>query len=228
MTDESIKKDKLVIIPGKASGSKVTFNDSDKIEVTFNPTEYSINKSNSFSESKIPGLISPVIQFDRGNTRTLTVDLLLDTQVSETTQKEKQDVRDAYINKFEKLLALDSELHAPPPCKVKWGSLEFKGVMEKMDATYILFTNQGIPTRAKIKLSFKEIIPLDVQAKNPPLNSPDRRKLFKMTEGDSVWNMANTAYGDPGLWRVIADANNIDDPANIELGKDMIIPVLKT
>jgi nucleoid-associated protein YgaU len=47
-----------------------------------------------------------------------------------------------------------------------------------------------------------------------------------MTEGDSIWNMANKAYGDPGMWRVIADANDIDDPAKIEMGKDLIIPVL--
>jgi nucleoid-associated protein YgaU len=38
--------------------------------------------------------------------------------------------------------------------------------------------------------------------------------------------MAYTAYGDASLWRVIAEANNIDDPLYIEVGKDLIIPVL--
>ena len=39
--------------------------------------------------------------------------------------------------------------------------------------------------------------------------------------------MAYTAYGDPGLWRVIAHANNIDDPLEVETGRDLIIPALK-
>jgi hypothetical protein len=225
MAAENITQSKFVIIQGTPGGTEVTFEDGNKIEVTFNPTEYSINKSNSFAESKIPGLISPIIQFNQGNTRTLKVDLLLDTQDSE--ELEKEDVRDKYIGPLEKLLALDSELHAPPPCKVLWGSLEFVGLLESMDKTYILFTNEGIPVRAKVKLSFKEFVPLGLQVRNPPLNSPDRRKLFKMIQGDSIWHMAYKAYGDPGLWRIIANANNIDDPANIEMGKDMIIPVLK-
>ena len=221
-----LKNSKFVIIPGKSQGSKVVFNDSDKIEVTFNPTEYSIDKSNKYKEIGVPGLISPIIQFNQGDARTLKVELMLDTYSSK--KRKKKDIRTKYIIPLSKLMELDSELHAPPPCKVLWGSLDFKGVMESLNTTYTLFNSEGVPVRAKVSLSFKEMIPLDVQAKNPPLNSPDRRKLFKMTEGDSIWNMANHAYGDPSLWRVIADANDIDDPLNIELGRDLVIPVLKS
>ena len=227
MAENKIKKSKFIIIPGKGSQTQATFSESDKIEFTFNPTKYSIDKKNTFKDSETVGLISPIFQFTEGNARTLKVDLKLDTMVSEKGEKEKEDVRDKYIKRLQKLMKLDKELHAPPLCQVRWGSLNFKGVLEDMNTTYILFTNEGIPVRAEVTLSFKEFIPLSKQVKDPSLHSPDRRKLFKMTEGDSIWNMANKAYGDPGLWRVIADANNIDDPANIELGKDMIIPVLE-
>ena len=97
-----------------------------------------------------------------------------------------------------------------------------------MNTNYILFTNEGIPVRAEVTLNFKEFIPLSKQVKDPSLHSSDRRKLFKMTQGESLWNMSNRAYGDPGLWRVIADANDIDDPREIEIGKDLVIPVLET
>jgi hypothetical protein len=227
MTDENIKEKKFVIIRGKGSGKDVTFNDSDKIEVTFNPKEYSVNKKNNFSDQDIPGLMSPIFQFGKGDARTLGVDLMLDTLVSEKPGKKKEDVRTKYIQPLQELLELDKDLHAPPPCQVLWGSLNFKGVLQSMDTTYTLFNNEGVPVRATVKLSFKEFIPLEVQDKYQPLNSPDRRKLFKMTEGDSIWNMANKAYGDAGLWRVIADANDIDDPGKIEMGRDMIIPVWK-
>ena len=37
----------------------------DPLEVQFNPTEYSLSKSNQFAEVAIPGLDSPVVQFVR-------------------------------------------------------------------------------------------------------------------------------------------------------------------
>lgn len=228
MADNSLKKGKFVIIPGKGSDTSVTFSDSDKIEFTFNPTKYSIDKKNTFKDSDTVGLISPIFQFTEGSARTLKVDLMVDTMLSDKGENEKEDVRDKYINRLQKLMKLDSELHAPPLCQVLWGSLNFKGVLESMNTNYILFTNEGIPVRAEVTLSFKEFIPLSKQVKDPSLNSPDRQKLFKMTQGDSLWNMASKAYGDPALWRLIADANKIDDPAKIEVGRDMIIPVLRT
>lgn len=219
---------KFVIIRGKLMGKKFKFNPRDKkrvIHVSFNPTEYSIKNDNSFNEPSIPGLSSPIIQFSQGKARTLSVELLLDTY--NNNDRRKSDIRDKYIKRLEKLMEIESDLHAPPPCKVLWGSLSFVGVLESMDKKYILFNRNGIPVRARVTLSFKEYIPLKLQIKKSPRFSPDRRKLFKMTEGDSIWQMANQAYGDPGLWRVIADANNIDDPLQVENGKNLIIPVLE-
>jgi hypothetical protein len=217
-------QEKLKILKGKGSGSSFTYNET-VIEACFNPTEYSIKKSNSFNEIKIPGLGSPVIQFNNGETRTLSIELMLDTYY--TDQAEKESVKQKYIDKLEKLLAVDSELHAPPPCKVLWGKLEFTGVLDSMDKKYVLFDSGGTPIRARVTLSFKEYISLTAQASGTPTNSPDRRKVFTVKEGDSIWQLSNRAYADPGLWRVIAEANNIDDPLELDFGKDLIIPVLR-
>lgn len=215
---------KLIINSGTISGSSFK-KDAKILEVQYNPTEYSVSSSNTFAESKIPGLSGPIIQFSQGNAQSLSLELLLDTQLSDSPAKE--DIRDKYIAPLEKLMTIKSDLHAPPHCQVLWGSLDFKGVLESLDKKYTLFSSDGIPVRARVTLKIKEYIPLGLMAKNPPLNSPDRRKLFTMKEGDSIWQMAYTAYGDPGLWRVIADANKIDDPLKIENGRDLIIPVLK-
>ena len=219
--------DKLKIIKGKKQGSSFKYNSSDSssiIDICFNPTDYTVNKSNSYNEAKIPGLGSPIIQFNQGNAQSLSIKLLLDTQTNE--KKQKEDVREKYIEKFEKLIKLDSDLHAPPPCKVLWGTLEFIGVCESLDKEYILFSSDGKPVRARVTLKFKEYLPLDVQVKEASLSSPDRRKLFTVKEGDSIWLLADKAYGDPGFWRVIAEANYIDNPRELELGMELIIPVL--
>ena len=220
-------QNKFIIIRGKLKGKEFKFSTKDKkrvIRVSFNPTEYSIKNDSSFNEPSIPGLESPIIQFSQGKARTMSVELLLDTY--NNRDRKKKDIRDKYIKRLEKLMKIDSDLHAPPPCKILWGSLSFVGVLESMDKKYILFNRNGIPVRARVTLNFKEYIPLKLQLKKSPRFSPDRRKLYKMTEGDSIWQMAYQVYGDAGLWRVIAEANHIDDPWLVVNGKDLIIPVL--
>jgi hypothetical protein len=225
---EQLQKSKFCIIPGKTSGSSIQYDESKKIVFSFNPGDYSITDANNYQQSKNPGTTSPLLKFSQGNSRTLTVELMLDTMMSEKSEKEKDDIRDIYIARLQKLMEIDSEMHKPCPCRVLWGSLDFKGVLERMDnLKYTLFNSQGIPVRATVKLTFIEYISLDQQAKDPPRNSPDRRKVFKMTQDETIWHMAYTAYGDAALWRVIAEANNIDDPFYVEAGRDLIIPVLE-
>ena len=45
--------------------------DGETIEVLFNPNEYRLGKSNLFTEVGVPGLAAPLLQFGRGNARTL-------------------------------------------------------------------------------------------------------------------------------------------------------------
>ena len=49
------------------------------IPVTFNPTEYTLNKGVQVAEIAIPGLDSPILQFVRGQSETLTLDLFFDS-----------------------------------------------------------------------------------------------------------------------------------------------------
>src|SRR5947207_3438113 len=50
----------------------ITNNDTgEKIEVLFNPQEYSLSKDNNFAQVAVPGLRSPLLQFVHGNLQTL-------------------------------------------------------------------------------------------------------------------------------------------------------------
>jgi hypothetical protein len=218
-------REKLAIIRGTLDGNKAKFNDNDKatvITVAFNPSEYSIEKSNVFAEAGIPGLGSPIIQFSRGNSRTLSLELLLDTYGTD----ERGDLREDYVRRFEKLIELDGDLHAPPPCKVLWGDLEFVGVVDSLRKRYVMFLDDGTPVRARITLTLKEYVPVEIQVRETPTSSPDRFKKYLVKEGDSLWAMSAKAYGDASHWRLIADANGIDNPRVLEIGKELVIPPL--
>jgi hypothetical protein len=213
---------KLSIIKGQLVGTQANFG-GESIEVPFNPTEYSIDKTNVFPEAGIPGLDSPLLQYSRGNSRVLSLELLLDTYGGQS----QIDVRKKYVEKLENLMAIDKDMHAPPPCKVVWGSLEFVGFLENMTRKFTLFLNDGTPVRARVTLKFKEYIPVEIQTKSVPRQSPDRRKSHRLQEGESLWQLAYRSYGDAACWRVIAEANDIDNPLALQVGKTLVIPPLE-
>jgi len=77
-----------------------------------------------------------------------------------------------------------------------------------------------------MKCIFKEFSPRGVQLKGTPRHSPDRtkRRVFKV--GDTLSGIAGREYDDPTKWRMIAEANRIDDPLAVEPGTILQIPPL--
>jgi nucleoid-associated protein YgaU len=147
----------------------------------------------------------------------LKIDLFFDTY------EKRQDVRD-YTRKATQLLDIDPELHAPPVCKFIWGKLEFKAVVDSISENFTMFLDSGIPVRSKLTIGFTEYRTITEQLQGTPRRSADRTKYHVLTQGDSLWGLADKAYGDPGLWRVIAMANHIDNPRLLLPGTELIIP----
>lgn len=216
---------KLIIIRGRFAGPVVVFKPLDCFSVPFNPTDYTTEKRSQYSETAIPGLGSPVIQYGHGDAQTLSIELMLDTYTTPAAKKE--DVREKYIRKLESFLAVDGDLHAPPPCKVVWGSLEFVGVLESLRKNYTLFTQDGIPVRARASLTWKEYRSAEMQVMETPRFSTDRRKRHYVREGDSLWQLAYEYYGDVAHWKLIAEVNDIDNPTALDNGVEIIIPALE-
>jgi nucleoid-associated protein YgaU len=190
------------------------------IPVRFNPTQYVIEKGNTFAEIPIPGLGAPPLQYVRGNAAKLTTELLLDT--SDTLI----DVRLAYTNQLRSLLDIQPELHAPPIMRFVWGGQVFVGVVESMTFTYQLFTPEGIPLRAQLNLTLKEYTTVEQQIACNPKNSPDVEKAYTVRRGDTLSAISAAVYNDPTQWRAIAEANDITDPRHLVTGSVLSIPVL--
>ena len=47
-----------------------------------------------------------------------------------------------------------------------------------------------------------------------------------MSSGDTLAVLAWREYGDPAAWRVIAEANGIDDPMRLAHGRELLLPAL--
>jgi hypothetical protein len=191
------------------------------IPLCFNPPEYQLQKSNNFAEIPIPGLGSPPIQFVRGASEKLSTDLLVDT--SDTLE----DVRLRYVKKLRDLMDLNTELHAPPIVRLVWAGEVFTGVLESLNVTYVLFTPDGIPLRAKLSVTLKEYRPAALQVRARPTASPDFDKSYVSRRGDTFASIAAAVYRDPSHWRAIARANGIKDPRQLRPGLVLTIPKLR-
>ncbi len=190
------------------------------IPLRFNPTEYQLQKGNTFAEIAIPGLESPPIPYIRGASEKLSAEVLVDT--SDTVE----DVRQKYVNKLRGLMNIDRQLHAPPIVRFVWDREIFRGVLESVSVTYVLFTPEGIPLRAKLSLALKEYRPVEIQIKENPKGSPDFDKKYVVRRGDTLSRIAFANYRDSSVWRDIARHNGIEDPRTLEPGQVLQLPSL--
>ncbi len=208
----------------------------ERIEVLFNPAEYSIEKGNIYQSTPLPGLASPVTQFVAGNADTLSMELFFDTYAPSSHHAQVvqgEDVRN-YTKKLAMLVDIDRELHAPPVCRFVWGSAfgssgeyQFQGIIEKISQKFTLFLADGTPVRARLSVTFREYKTVKEQLEEIGRQSSDRTKRKVIKEGDSLWHFAHSEYEDPALWRVIADKNQIEDPRLLEVGREIALPPLE-
>jgi hypothetical protein len=202
----------------------------------FNPEEFTVEKSNQFAEVNIPGLSSPIYQFVRGNARSVSLELFFDTYENKLIK----DVRiftdritgwdagsmfSGLPNAVKGLMDIDSDLHAPPICLFVWGTFIFQCIIERVSKRFTMFLPEGIPVRATLSVTLKEYREVDIQVKELDLHSADLTKSWVVKQGDNLWAIAAKEYGDPADWRLIADANHIDNPRLLESGRELVIPV---
>ena len=198
------------------------FEDRQELPVSFYPTEFSLNESVEYGEQNIPGLTSPVTQFGSGGAATLSMELLFDTY------EQGRDVREEFVDNVDALLEVDEELHTPPILRVVWGNLtEYKWILESADKRFTTFLPDGTPVRARVDVTFKEYKQPDEQLRDAPRSSADRTKVWRVTEGDTLWSIASKEYGDPERWREIATANGISNPRTLRAGRELVVPPLE-
>lgn len=221
-----LTKAKLVI--EKETGSKT-------IDVLFNPSEYQLTDGASYSEKRVPGLDGPIIQYISGDATELSVSLFLDTYVPGGSSllsavpglggNSSTDVS-AITKEIAEATSIVGSLHRPPKVTFKWGSLNFEGVITKVSHTYTMFTESGMPVRAKVNLTFRSLISPEDSKRKSPFESPDRTKYRTITEGTQLWSLAYAEYGDPEMWKLIAKENGIMNPLDIRPGQVVRLPAI--
>jgi hypothetical protein len=185
------------------------------IAVQLNPEEYSLDDSNVFAELPIPGLRTPLVQFVRGVGRSLRVELFFDT----STKVPQIDVRDQTAG-ITGLMEIEPSLNGPSPLIFVWGSLQLVCVLEKVSQRFTRFLPNGMPVRAYLSLSLKEFPSSGVKLPSGSSTAPSPQG--NVASGSNLAQTAAKTLGDPSKWRVLADANNIDNPRTFVAGSSTL------
>ena len=198
------------------------------IDVQFNPTQYTLSKGAQISEIAIPGIDSPILQFIRGQTEKLALELFFDTtETGMGGEGEETDVRER-TKQIYQLVKIQPKTHAPPRVLFTWGSLSFKAVAESVQQKFTLFGPSGVPLRATVSVSFTEYKSLEDQLRELNLQSSDQTKRHAVKRKETLSQIAAEEYGDPGLWRVIAQHSSnravAANPRRLPVGAVVNIP----
>jgi Contractile injection system tube protein/LysM domain len=206
-----------------------------EVSVLFNPNAYVIVKpvtwnvpqaSSGSTGQTDRSVNAPTLVFGGGGSRQLTLELLFD--VTEPIDDVPiADVR-TLTNDIVALTRIESKQGRPPVCEVSWGTapvnsdFPFTGVVTNLTQNFTLFRNTGEPVRATLTVVMTEFLDpeQDQRQTDPELTTRVVRR------GDTIPAVAFSVYGNAALWRVIAQANNLDDPRRPKIGRTLSIPKL--
>ncbi len=195
------------------------------IECMFRPKEYAITKQNNWQSKEAKGKSTPQLEFRGGGASNLTMELFFDTYEAD------DDVR-KHTSRILQLMSIDPILKdkttakgRPPMCRFQWGPvIAFNAVITNINQKFTMFKSDGTPVRATLNVTFREVEEANkFPAQNPTTMSKQGYKLRTVREGETLDYIAFEEYGNPGLWRHIADVNRLEDPMHIKAGQVLSI-----
>ncbi|MER6561670.1 peptidase M23 [Streptomyces sp. NPDC001027] len=208
--------------PGEPPGTKV----GDAVSFQFNPASLSLGKGAGWVRHVAKGAKEVgVPEFVGTHPRRLSAELFLDaTATHDDSVQEAVERLIGWCAPTERSSAADAP--SAPWVKFTWGSfstVSFFGYLEDVQAVYSLFDPNGTPLRATCSVSLTEAAG-PVPGQNPTSGALHARRVHRLVMGDSLETLAHREYGDPTVWRVIAEANGIDDPARLRPGTEILLP----
>ncbi len=231
-TQRQLTKAELVQISWNKQGIAKEVNNGLKFVVQFNPASLRVTYSNQVQSNDQAK--NAAAQFvGRGSTK-MTLELVLDVSMpirssskpgngNEGEQRYK-DVRamTEEINKFIQPKLSDKgkkqkkgkkPRYIPPGVRFKWGKFWFDGIVESMDETLELWSEDGIPLRATVSLGLSQqgIFFKPGDRNSNKTTGVGTNPFTSASENESFQEAAEKA-GEGDNWQAAAAANGIENP----------------
>lgn len=218
-----------------------------KLTFQFNPKEYSVQKGASWASTPTTGAPETAPpQFSGAEPRSMTVEVFLDATAKGSSDKkatpEMRGIASPYqgaagasqlladievlfscCRPLEETLGGNGKVATPPFVLFSWGTVSLHAFVKQVSVKYTLFKPDGTPIRATATLTLQEI-PKELAKQNPTSGGLAPLRSRTVVAGDSLASIAFAEYGDPRLWRALAEINRIDDPMRLPTGTRLMVP----
>lgn len=205
------------------------------VNVQFNPETLKVTYANQVatSDNKNAQTGTAAMQHVGKGTTKLSVQLWFDITHPTASEANPRDVREL-TGQVTFFITPKGDKKTPetftiPAVKFHWGAFSFVGVMESLEETLELFSNDGRPVRASLTfgLAQQEIIAFGngqgmrlpavagVSKSQPAGTVP----LTSAPAGSSVQGLADVSAGAGVSWQDIASANGIENPRLLAPGQ---------
>lgn len=227
-----------MLIPGLGKLQKMTItalvsNDkteqedpSQRFEAMFNPASYSVVYRNRLRNDRTLTPGGKDAAHAGQEPTSFSVRLLLDgTGVMDVLPNENAGLLPGGVKRQVKRFldicyaAIEAK-HSPNRLRVRWGVVDFTGMMESVSINYTLFDQEGNPLRAELDITFR------CDHEPTHFSSPDLTHVRRVRAGDTLPLMAREIYGSSRYYLLVAEVNGLDDFRNLQPGTELFFPPL--
>jgi hypothetical protein len=156
----------------------------------------------------------------------MSLEIFLDSSDKPTSGVVQKNV-DALMGCLEVTTAsIAAKKPSPPWVVFQWGSFStarFAAYVSSLTTSFLLFGQSGVPIRASCQLQLNAI-PGSTEGQNPTSGALTTQRVHRVVAGDSLQSLAWREYGNANAWRTIAEANDIDNPAHLPAGTELLMP----
>jgi hypothetical protein len=206
----------------------LTTEDNQTIPCLFNPSDLALTQMNGWAADRMPGKGVPTLRYTGAGSGSLRLTLFFDTTDTGSAVTD-------HTSKIVKLMEVNSSLpgsnastnNARPPWVVfHWGDFHsFKAVVSALELTFEYFSNTGTPLRARAALTLTQYQEDNAFApQNPTSGTPRPHRVHRVQPGETLDRISAMHLGDSTQWRMIAEANEIEDPLALRPGSLLAIP----
>jgi hypothetical protein len=181
--------------------------------------EWKTTPSAAVRSGAVPEFMGPV-------PRDMTVDILLDRSGKPDSHDVLKNVELLFSCCETTTASIAAKQPSPPWVVFDWGgntTVRFTAYVSSVEVQEVQISSTGLPTRALCQVHLNEI-PSKTAGQNPTSGALTARRVHRVVAGDSLQFLAWREYGDATAWRTIAEANGIDDPAQLDPGTELMLP----
>jgi hypothetical protein len=202
-----------------------------RVPCLYNPESLSVGRSNNWVSNPMPGKGVAQLRYAGASSGWMHLDLVFDTTTDGTAVT-------VHTGKILGLMDVDPNLPGsdeasnnvrPPTVTFHWGDLHsFTAVVQDLRLTFTYFSSSGVPLRARMALQLRQYEASHAFGpQNPTSGTPKPHRTHRVLPGETLDRISARYYGDSTRWRVLADANGLEDPLAVRPGRVLDVPRLE-